>query len=95
MNYDLKKSGKRIQTLRKERGMTQAQLAERVGISADNLGRIERGLQGVSIDLLIELASFFAVSMDYIALGREMQTDTVKTMIRYAIELLMELEQSL
>lgn len=95
MNYDLKKSGKRIQTLRKERGMTQAQLAERVGISADNLGRIERGLQGVSIDLLIELASFFAVSMDYIALRREMQTDTVKTMIRYAIELLMELEQSL
>lgn len=95
MNYDLKKSGKRIQTLRKECGMTQAQLAERVGISADNLGRIERGLQGVSIDLLIELASFFAVSMDYIALGREMQTDTVKTMIRSAIELLMELEQSL
>lgn len=95
MNYDLKKSGKRIQTLRKERGMTQAQLAERVGISADNLGRIERGLQGVSIDLLIELASFFAVSMDYIALGREMRTDIVKSMIHSAINTLMELEQSL
>lgn len=95
MNYDLKKSGKRIQTLRKEHGMTQAQLAERVGISADNLGRIERGLQGVSIDLLIELASFFAVSMDYIALGREMRTDIVKSMIHSAINTLMELEQSL
>lgn len=95
MNYDLKKSGKRIQALRKESGMTQAQLAERVGISADNLGRIERGLQGVSIDLLIELASFFAVSMDYIALGREMRTDIVKSMIHSAINMLMELEQSL
>lgn len=95
MNYDLKKSGKRIQALRKESGMTQAQLAERVGISADNLGRIERGLQGVSIDLLIELASFFAVSMDYIALGHEMRTDVVKSMIHSAVNTLMELEQSL
>ena len=95
MSYNQKESGKRIQNLRRERGMTQAQLAERVGISADNLGRIERGLQGVSIDLLIELARFFAVSMDYIALGRKMQMDTVKTMIHSAIELLMELEQNL
>ena len=95
MSYNQKESGKRIQKLRRERGMTQAQLAERIGISADNLGRIERGLQGVSIDLLIELARFFAVSMDYIALGHEMQMDTVKTMIHSAIELLMELEQNL
>lgn len=71
MRYNMKESGKRIQELRRDRGMTQTQLAEYVGISSDNLGRIERGQQGVSIDLLIELADFFAVSMDYIALGRK------------------------
>ena len=53
MRYNMKESGKRIQELRRDRGMTQTQLAEYVGISSDNLGRIERGQQGVSIDLLI------------------------------------------
>lgn len=98
MRYNMKESGKRIQELRRDRGMTQTQLAEYVGISSDNLGRIERGQQGVSIDLLdllIELADFFAVSMDYIALGRKMKVDVVRSMIRSAIDTLVKLERSL
>ena len=95
MRYNMKESGKRIQELRRDRGMTQTQLAEYVGISSDNLGRIERGQQGVSIDLLIELADFFAVSMDYIALGRKMKVDVVRSMIRSAIDMLVKLERSL
>ena len=95
MRYNMKDSGKRIQELRRDRGMTQTQLAEYVGISSDNLGRIERGQQGVSIDLLIELADFFAVSMDYIALGRKMKVDAVRSMIRSAIDTLVKLERSL
>lgn len=95
MRYNMKESGKRIQELRRDCGMTQTQLAEYVGISSDNLGRIERGQQGVSIDLLIELADFFAVSMDYIALGRKMKVDVVKSMIRSAIDTLVKLERSL
>ena len=95
MRYNMKESGKRIQELRRDRGMTQTQLAEYVGISSDNLGRIERGPQGVSIDLLIELADFFAVSMDYIALGRKMKVDAVRSMIRSAIDTLVKLERSL
>lgn len=95
MRYNMKESGKRIQELRRDRGMTQTQLAEYVGISSDNLGRIERGQQGVSIDLLIELADFFAVSMDYIALGRKMKVDAVRSMIRSAIDMLVKLERSL
>lgn len=95
MRYNMKESGKRIQELRRGRGMTQTQLAEYVGISSDNLGRIERGQQGVSIDLLIELADFFAVSMDYIALGRKMKVDVVRSMIRSAIDTLVKLERSL
>lgn len=95
MHYNMKESGKRIQELRRDRCMTQTQLAEYVGISSDNLGRIERGQQGVSIDLLIELADFFAVSMDYIALGRKMKVDVVRSMIRSAIDTLVKLERSL
>ena len=87
--------GENLVRLRRSAGMTQTQLAEYVGISSDNLGRIERGQQGVSIDLLIELADFFAVSMDYIALGRKMKVDVVRSMIRSAIDTLVKLERSL
>lgn len=66
MYYDQKESGKRIAALRKEKGMTQEQLAEKLNISTSTLGKIERGIQGFSIDLLIEIGIFFGISTDYI-----------------------------
>ena len=66
MYYDLKESGLRIKKLRKQKGLTQEQLADKLNISTSNLGKLERGLQGLSIDLLIELSIFFDVSLDYI-----------------------------
>ena len=70
MYYDLRESGLRIKKLRKQKGLTQEQLADKLNISTSNLGKLERGLQGLSIDLLIELSIFFDVSLDYILLGR-------------------------
>lgn len=69
MYYDQKESGKRIAELRKEKGLTQDQLAEKLNISTSNLGKLERGLQSFSIDLLIEISFFFGVSTDYLLLG--------------------------
>ena len=60
MRYNMKESGKRIQELRRDRGMTQTQLAEYVGISSDNLGRIERGQQIASLDIAERLVRFFS-----------------------------------
>lgn len=55
MYFDPKECGRRIAKLRKERGLTQEQLAEKLNISTSNLGKLERGLQGLSIDLLVEI----------------------------------------
>ena len=66
MYYNPKDSGMRIANLRKKKGLTQEQLAEKLNISTSNLGKLERGLQGMSIDLLIEIGMFFGVSTDYI-----------------------------
>ena len=55
MYFDSKECGRRIAKLRKERGLTQEQLAEKLNISTSNLGKLERGLQGLSIDLLVEI----------------------------------------
>jgi transcriptional regulator with XRE-family HTH domain len=95
MYYDQKKSGARIQRLRKQRCLTQEQLAEKLNINTSTLGRLERGRQGASIDLLIEMAMFFEVSLDYILLGRETQTDALKRQIHAMLEQLLELERKL
>ena len=95
MYYDLKESGLRIKKLRKQKGLTQEQLADKLNISTSNLGKLERGLQGLSIDLLIELSIFFDVSLYYILLGRELQTDALKRQIHSMLKQLMEIEQKL
>ena len=69
MYYDQKESGVRIQKLRKLHGLTQEQLAEKLNISVNYLGKLETGNYGGSIDLLIEIAETFGVTLDYLILG--------------------------
>ena len=95
MYYNLKESGRRIQNLRKQKGLTQGQLAEKLNISMCTIGRIERGEQGLSIDLLIEISVYLGVQTDYILLGYSIQTVSVKQQIRELIPKLQRLEQTM
>lgn len=70
MNYDTLEVGKRIQKLRREKGLTQEQLAERLNISTVHLAKIEIGRRGCSLDILIDFATFFSASLDYLVLGK-------------------------
>jgi transcriptional regulator with XRE-family HTH domain len=54
--------GSRINQLRRERGMTQAQLAEEVGIEARSLQRIEGGRTTPSVPRLCVIAEVLRVS---------------------------------
>ncbi len=64
MNYvDL---GKKIRQVRRQKSMTQEQLAEKAGISASFLGHIERGTRIASLETLIELCNTLQVSPDYL-----------------------------
>ena len=49
----------RIAALRKERGLTQRALADRVGTSQQQVQRIEAGLQGVRLELANKIAAAF------------------------------------
>lgn len=69
MYYDIVESGKRIKEMRKRAGVTQAQLAEKLGISADGMSSIERGKNGVSVDLFGVMAELLGSSVDYLAYG--------------------------
>lgn len=53
---NLIKIGKRIQLLRKQKGLSQEELAYNAGVARTYMGRVERGEQNISIQNLIKIA---------------------------------------
>ena len=95
MSYSIEEMGLRLQRLRKQAGMTQAQLADSLNIAISTLGKIERGRQGTSIELLIDFALYLDASLDYIVFGYEFQRDKVKIALRRMANELMDMEKKL
>jgi transcriptional regulator with XRE-family HTH domain len=56
----------KIKELRKEKGWTQAELAERLDMHPVNLNKLEQGKNMPSADSLIRLSDIFNVSIDYL-----------------------------
>ena len=86
MTFDVKACGARIRELRIKNGLTQETLAEDLNITDVHLRRIESGVRGGSIELLIEFADYFHVSLDYLNLGRGGRTDEAKEELNRIIE---------
>lgn len=95
MIYDMKASGGRIKLLRQQTGKTQEKLSEELGISLSMLKQVESGRKGVSIELLILLASHFGVSLDYIILGKTTHKTDIKPQLHDLILKLQALEDEL
>ena len=59
----------RIKDLRIEKGLTQKQVAEAIGLTKNALGNYEAGIREPSLDVLYKLCDLFEVSADYL-IGR-------------------------
>ena len=94
MYYNVVETGKRIKALRKERKLTQEQLAEKLNIYVDHLGKIERGVSGASIDVLVQIALDFNVSLDYLILGKPNKED-IKESLQSVIAQLKGIDEQL
>lgn len=70
MYYDPAATGERIQNLRKDREVTQEQLAIDLNISDRYMRNLEKGEKVPSVDLFVELRERFGSSLDYISKGR-------------------------
>lgn len=55
--------GPKIRSLRKERKLTQTELASRIGIQQSDLSRMEKGEYRVSLDTLFKILAEFNVSI--------------------------------
>ena len=66
---DLVKIGRLLQELRKEKGLTQEQLAERVGVARRTVSRWETGSNMPDMDILIDLSDLYEVDLREILSG--------------------------
>jgi transcriptional regulator with XRE-family HTH domain len=77
---DLKlKLGMRVRALREAQGMTQDELAEKIGRTVDTVSNIERGINGTRIDVAGRIATALKVSVaDLFSFEDEVQPSAVK-----------------
>lgn len=66
---DQKKIGRFLKELRKEKQLTQEALSEILGVSGRSISRWENGVNMPDLDLVIELANYYDVSIDEILDG--------------------------
>lgn len=58
--------GKRIQQYRRKKGLTQEKLAEKVGLSTNYISAVERGVNAINLDKLVEIMNCLDCSADEI-----------------------------
>ena len=56
----------RIKDLREDRDLTQTQVANAIGITQRKYSYIETGTQQLTDEILVKLAKFYGVTVDYI-----------------------------
>ena len=60
------KLGERLKELRKQQGLTQVQVAERLGLSKAVISSYEVASRHPSYDILIKMAALYGVTTDYL-----------------------------
>ena len=56
-----------LKSLREEKKITQKELAEILGTSRSHYSQCEKGTRAITFSMMIQLAKFYDVSIDYIA----------------------------
>lgn len=66
IEIDMTEVGKRIKDLRNELGLTQTQLAQKIGVATNTVSQYEKGLSKTSIDVIANLAVILETTTDYL-----------------------------
>ena len=86
---DQKKTGRLLKELRSEKGLTQEQLSEMLGVSNRSISRWENGVNMPDFDLVIELANYYQISIEELLDGERKENmidkKTEETLLKVAI----------
>lgn len=69
--------GKTIAELRKEKGWTQVELAEKLQVSDKTVSKWEKDNGAPSVEFFPALAEVFGVSIDYIMTGKKVEPEII------------------
>lgn len=69
--------GQRVKECRQALGITQQSLAKASEITLQHISAIEQGKRVPSIPLLVKLSEQLKASLDYLVLGKEVNTDLI------------------
>ena len=75
---DLIQTGKFIAELRKEKGLTQEQFGEKVGVTNKTVSRWETGTYLPPADVLLNMSELFGVSINELLSGKRLTEDEYK-----------------
>ena len=76
-----------LKEIRLRRGMSQGDIANKLGCSPNVYSRYERGERQPSIDVLINLSNILGVTVDYLIGNHEIESTSLS---KYEIELIRE-----
>ena len=76
MQVSFRLIGRRIHEIRKERDLSQMDLADKTGLSVSYVSMIENGRRKVSLDTLICIANILGVTVDELLNGNQMYNPT-------------------
>ena len=83
--------GNTLKTLRLRKNMTQAQLAQKLGLTKSVISAYETGLRLPSYDILIHIARIYNVSTDYLLGIEQKQEIDLSCLSQEEIDALMNL----
>ena len=80
--------GERIGALRRNRGLSQAELAQRLGISPSAMGMYEQGRREPSVQTLVALSRELGVSTDFLLTGKvaASEEDPLSALVRQCVD---------
>ena len=73
MNFDDKAFGERIRNLRQIMGISMEEMADRLLVSENYLGKVERGIRRPSFEFVMQFAVIFDVTVDFLLINRKVQ----------------------
>ena len=91
----MKDFGARMRMLRLACGLTQEEFCDMIGISDTHYRKIEAGTRTGSLELIVEMAEYFHVSLDYLLLGEIESNSKAKRDILAVIESLTRIAREL
>jgi len=82
---DKSKTGAFLQSLRRERGLTQELLGERLGVTGKTISRWETGSYLPPVEMLLALSELYQVSMNELILGERIAPEALPVKAEEAV----------